>query len=365
MKPMKKTDFCASVLCDAMVTINGIPKLLELSTSEIEALKNSEDKGKAAKEHLLTLDEKSIFITEDDALEVFFPKRELIKKLTRLKSLFWYRILPAYNIDIEGKGMDNVYTDLYLANQYTGGDYYNIVWETLQDQSISLKDLEDELWENLRGVDEINKYLEITRVKFNPITSHISDLKKFSMQNLFYTDNQYKNGLHILFEVGIINNKEEDLILKLIYSIARSITTNIELIASMYNGLKEMNSSTTIITESNKEPISTDLPDELNTEKARSLLQKAIDGNYIDGSTYKWDYSIRGKTALLAYFIDKASDYLELRDDSERIPWAKFLFLMKDKSDISYLKGVVSDYSHPERPKPEPNGFRTIKEWFR
>ena len=152
MKPMEKTDICASVLYDAMVTINGIPDLLKLSTSEIDALKNSEDKGKAAKEYLLTLDKKSIFMSEDDALEVLFPKRELIKKLTRLKSFLWYRILPTYNIDIEGKDMDDVYTDLYLANQYTGGDYYDSVWEVLQNKSISLKDLEYEFWENCPGV---------------------------------------------------------------------------------------------------------------------------------------------------------------------------------------------------------------------
>lgn len=120
-------------------------------------------------------------------------------------------------------------------------------------------------------------------------------------------------------------------------------------------------------TKAASEPLTTTvgLPDELNTEQSRLLFKKAIDEGYIDGSTYKWDYSIRGRKSLLAYFIDKASDYLELRDDSERIPWATFLFLMKDRSDIDYLKGVVSGYNHPEHPKPEPNGFRIIKEWFR
>ncbi len=279
MKPMKKTDFCASVLCDAMVTINGIPDLLKLSTDEIEALKDAVDKGKAAKEYLLTIDEKSIFMTEDDALEVLFPKRELIKKLTRLKSLFWYRILPAYNIDIEGKGMDNVYTDLYLANQYTGGDYYNIVWETLQDQSISLKDLEDELWENLRGVDEINKYLEITRVKFNPITSHISDLKKFSMQNLFYTDNQYKNGLSNLSAIGVISPEDEALILKMIHFIAKEIDLKIFSISSMYNKLKKMN-----LTNSKKADPKT-FPIKLTDENAKKLMSFLISNKFIKKET--------------------------------------------------------------------------------
>lgn len=303
MKPMEKTDICASVLYDAMVTINSIPDLLKLSTSEIDALKNSEDKGQAAKEYLLALDEKSIFMTEDNALEVLFPKRELVKKLTRLKSFLWYRILPAYNIDIEGKDMDDVYTDLYLANQYTGGDYYDSVWEVLQNKSISLKDLEYELWENCPGVDQINEYLEITRITFSPITSNISDLKKFSKEVLFYTDNKYKNGLNSLSAIGVISPDDADLILKMIHFIAKEINFKIASISSMYNGLKRMSLNPIYNLNNNKESIdkSFRLPDKIYSDRAQKMFDKAIEKKIItvnsDG-TLKFD----GSNALLSCF---------------------------------------------------------------
>lgn len=49
------------------------------------------------------------------------------------------------------------------------------------------------------------------------------------------------------------------------------------------------------------------LPNELNTEKAKALLQKAIQNGLCDGK-YKW---LKTKS-LLAYFADKASEYLKL-----------------------------------------------------
>jgi len=304
MKPMKKTDIWASVLYDAMVTINGIPDLLKLSTSEIDALKNSEDKGKAAKEHLLTLDGKSIFMTEDDALEELFPKRKLIRKLTEFKSLFWYRILPAYNIDIEGKDMDDVYTDLYLANQYTGGDYYDsVVWKVLQEKSISLKDLEYEFWENCR-LDQINEHLGIPRVKFSPVTSKIYDLKKFSTENLFCTNNQYKNGLSNLSAIGVITPDDAVLILKMIHFIAKEIKFKISSISSMYNELKKMqptNSKVADLKTSSSEPTNGNAKEKtehlnysLEKYDAEKLLNGLVEKGYLEADLNSFAYWFGG-----------------------------------------------------------------------
>lgn len=103
------------------------------------------------------------------------------------------------------------------------------------------------------------------------------------------------------------------------------------------------------------------LPEWTKSEKGKELLKKVISDGYVIKDTYKWDCSKRGRKALLAYFIDRASDYLDLRPENDKIPWLSFSFLMNNSGDIAYLKGVVTGYKHPEHPKPEPTGFREIK----
>lgn len=74
-------------------------------------------------------------------------------------------------------------------------------------------------------------------------------------------------------------------------------------------------------------------PEKLNTEKAKTLLQKAVKIGLCD-SNYKW---LKSK-ALLAYFADKASEYLELGkgeyDGKKKVSWKPFetLFGMKKLS---------------------------------
>ena len=106
--------------------------------------------------------------------------------------------------------------------------------------------------------------------------------------------------------------------------------------------------------ESNITEIEPTLPDWTKSGKGNELLNNAINDGYIIKDTYKWDCSKRGGKALLAYFIDRASDYLDLRPENDKIPWLSFSFLMNNSDDIAYLKGVVSGYKHPEHPKPEP-----------
>lgn len=65
------------------------------------------------------------------------------------------------------------------------------------------------------------------------------------------------------------------------------------------------------------------LPEELNTEKARTLLQRAVKIGLCDDS-YKW---LKSK-ALLAYFADMASEYLGLGkgeyDGKKKVSWKPF-----------------------------------------
>ena len=92
------------------------------------------------------------------------------------------------------------------------------------------------------------------------------------------------------------------------------------------------------------------LPAELNTDKGRALLEKAIKAGLCD-EEYNWKKS----KALLAYFASKASEFLELgkgrkgnNDDRVRTSWKPFETLFKQNglsgSDADYKKtGVLPE----------------------
>lgn len=84
------------------------------------------------------------------------------------------------------------------------------------------------------------------------------------------------------------------------------------------------------------------LPAELNTDKGRALLEKAIKAGLCD-EEYNWKKS----KALLAYFASKASEFLELgkglkgnSDDRVRTSWKPFETLFKQNG----LSGSDADY---------------------
>lgn len=82
-----------------------------------------------------------------------------------------------------------------------------------------------------------------------------------------------------------------------------------------------------------------DLPSELNTEPAKALFQGAIQNRLCD-TNYKW---LKTK-ALLAYFADRASEYLNLGkgeyDGKKKISWKPFETLF----GIKGLSGARRDY---------------------
>ncbi|MFR9556116.1 MAG: hypothetical protein SNH99_01840 [Rikenellaceae bacterium] len=84
------------------------------------------------------------------------------------------------------------------------------------------------------------------------------------------------------------------------------------------------------------------LPQELTSTKATELIDKAIKVGLIEkkGDSYKWNYS----KALLAYFADKASEYLCLGkgmyDGKIKVSWKPFE-MMFGYNDLS---GAKRDY---------------------
>lgn len=91
-------------------------------------------------------------------------------------------------------------------------------------------------------------------------------------------------------------------------------------------------------------------PIELDTPRAKKLLQKLINKGFCD-EAFKWN----NPKALLAYFADKASEYLNLgkgqtTDGNIKISWKPFeaLFLIQNKSGewikVKGLSGARNDY---------------------
>ena len=93
-----------------------------------------------------------------------------------------------------------------------------------------------------------------------------------------------------------------------------------------------------------------ELPDKLNTDKGKKLFQKLVDNGFCD-EAYRWNKP----KALLAYFADKASEYLgigkgQMTNGTIKISWKPFesLFWVRDKSGkwakVKGLSGARNDY---------------------
>ncbi len=98
------------------------------------------------------------------------------------------------------------------------------------------------------------------------------------------------------------------------------------------------------------------LPEILNTDKGRELLQRTINGGFCD-EAFKW---LKSKS-LLAYYADKANDYLEIRkgeyDGREKTSWKPFETLFNVKG----LAGARNDY---QKTGTLPDGSTDIDRLF-
>lgn len=98
------------------------------------------------------------------------------------------------------------------------------------------------------------------------------------------------------------------------------------------------------------------LPKELDTDKAKKLLKKVI-ATKLCNDTYKW---LKSKS-LLAYFADRASEYLGLckgeYDGKPKTSWKPFETLFS----ISGLSGAKRDY---QRTGTLPDGYSDVDKLF-
>lgn len=108
------------------------------------------------------------------------------------------------------------------------------------------------------------------------------------------------------------------------------------------------------------------LPSKLNTDKAKKILQKAIQANLCDDS-YTW----KGSMQLLAYFADKMSHYLELtykmdKDGNIQTSWKPFETLFEYEGKVqgkAKLKGAKQNWMK-NNTRFEPTGHEKIDALF-
>ena len=90
----------------------------------------------------------------------------------------------------------------------------------------------------------------------------------------------------------------------------------------------------------------------LNTDKSKELFAKAVKKELVkkDGEKYKWN----GSASLYGYFVDKTSDFLNIRHSNNRIPWKMYGTIITNHSEIlETARQAVNDYKNKGLPPPE------------
>lgn len=94
------------------------------------------------------------------------------------------------------------------------------------------------------------------------------------------------------------------------------------------------------------------IPQEFVTDKAIELFGRALEKGLIinDGDKYKWNDT----ASLYGYFVDKTSDFLNLRHSNNRLPWKKYEGIITNHSELlATARQAINDYKNKELPPPE------------
>lgn len=94
------------------------------------------------------------------------------------------------------------------------------------------------------------------------------------------------------------------------------------------------------------------IPQDFVTNEAKELFKRAIKKGLVsnDGDKYKWNDS----ASLYGYFVDKTSDFLNIRHSNNRLPWKKYEGIITNhRSMLATARQAVNDYKNKELPPPE------------
>ena len=220
---------------------------------------------------------------------------------------------------------------------------------------VTAKDVYDEYWEICLNVDSLPKCVKAMAVRFENVGIPVwvcdphSDYIK-----------QISNKIWRMEQQGVITKSQASDLMCLFDLLAKWVMV---WVFRVQNILKEMGvEPLPILTDKSEETGDetknkpTPLPEVLNTNEAKSILQKAINAGFCDAN-YQW-----GKTkALLAYFADRVSEYLELGkgeyDGKAKTSWKPFESLF----GISGLSGAKRDY---QKTGTLPDGYKDVDTLF-
>lgn len=171
-----------------------------------------------------------------------------------------------------------------------GKDLHQRVFE------LSPYEIKDEILKN-STIENIKKYSSFFAKRLEVETAAV--VFPFGFDDIMSdSNNEYRMQVFSLVEEGCISQAEANTILRCIALIVREINLRTEMLQGIFAGLRQCAISS---------KRSVNIPNELTTEGAVKLLNGAIEGGLCD-IDYKW---LKSK-ALLAYFADRASDYLGL-----------------------------------------------------
>ena len=88
------------------------------------------------------------------------------------------------------------------------------------------------------------------------------------------------------------------------------------------------------------------------SDDVKALLERATRKGVIeaDGCKYRW----KDTASLYGYFVDKTSDFLNLRHSNNRIPWKKYeAFITNHRELLATARQAVNDYKNKKLNPPE------------
>ena len=219
---------------------------------------------------------------------------------------------------------------------------------------VTAKDVYDEYWEICPNVDNLPKCAKAMAVRFENvgIPVWVCDPHNDYIE-------QISNKIWRMEQQGIITKSQASDLMCLFDLLATWVMVWVFRVQNM---LKEMGVEPFPLQIDNPEKTGNEannkptLPETLNTDKAKSILQKAIDVGFCDAN-YQWKKS----KALLAYFADRVSEYLELGkgeyDGKTKTSWKPFESLF----GISGLSGAKRDY---QKTGTLPEGYKDVDNLF-
>lgn len=214
---------------------------------------------------------------------------------------------------------DNMVSDIESPyDEYTGSLLRELreCCELCKNCIVEAKDIYNECWAICKSLDDLPKVVELMEARLEKAIGYAEEVfeREYMQETLdnlqkmrdgdWISKQQYRQICYCLFHIHDFVVRWDSSINDIFAYLGRKDIYREELMIKL-----ERSEQRQVFSKPQQETIENGvtLPIELDTEKAKALLQNAIQKGLCD-SNYKW---LKTK-ALLAYFADKASEYLNL-----------------------------------------------------